>query len=153
MPTATNARSMYPSEIVDRLEEIIESTDWLVSHHAYPDFPPGKDSGDVTHQSFAVGITSTNFLPPDRQRRGGPGLHAESAVVVRWLADLQPDDKRGSYQAALDLEVDLVTRIIYGERDPNLLFRLNSSRRVALSETTLQGEVLLTVRHFYPIEE
>lgn len=150
---ATNPRAMYPSEIVDRIEQHLEGTGWLVSHHAYPDFPPAKDSGDVTHQSFAVGVTSTNFLIDDRQLRGGPGLHAESSVVVRWLADLQPDDKRGSYQAALDLEVDVVTRLIYGTRNPDLLIRLDSARRVALSETTLQGEVMLTVRHFYPIEE
>lgn len=143
--------TLAPSAIVTRIETVIAAdADWHVSHHAYPDFPPAKDSGDVSDHSFAVGVLGTESL--EGRQRASVGAHALTELRVRFLADVQADDKRGSYTRYLGMEADLVALVLSVNRDPDLTVRLESIEpRENHSETTLLGEAVFAVRHMYPL--
>lgn len=146
-------RALLPSEIVSRIElAISESTTsgWLVSHHAFDEFP-SADSSDVLDKSFAVGVTDTTRLE-GRQRRG-VGAHAVSEVVIRIAAHAQGDGKAESYKRHLDLEADIVHRVMALNNNPDLEVQLVSiGDRQVLTPTIRYSQVNLTVRHLYPLQ-
>lgn len=156
--TGTTPRALAPSAIIRRIEDAIADVDgeladgWHVSHHPYPTFPPPLDTGDVIHQSFAVGLLDSEFGIDDRQR-SAVGLHTASELAVRYCALLPADDKRSGYLRYLDLEHEIVARVLACNALPDLELRaLGVETRQAVSNTTLVGELRFAIRHMYAIE-
>lgn len=150
--------ALTPREIVERITDAVRDggTQWILSAHAYPDFPEAKDSGDVLHQSFAVGATRTITPSTDRQTRGRTphiGAWSVTELSARFFADVRPHDKQASYLEALDLEADLIKRISAVARPPELQLRfVGADTREFVDETTYYGEVQFEVTHHYPLE-
>jgi len=138
-------------DLQERVEEAIAlDTEWRISAHTYNDFPPSKDSGDVLHRSFAVGLLDTVATSEERQRRGqsSPGSWVLTTVGVRFTMDVRADDKRGSYREALEAEGELRRLVMNADRNPGLQIRYEqTSQRVLDGEATQLIELRFLVHH------
>lgn len=152
------ALTLTPRELRRRIQDAVvtdqrstTAADWRPSSHAYPDFPPSKDSGDNLHRAYAVGLVDTVRLE-GRQRRQ-VGMHCVTTVGVRFTAQVRADAKVDSYDEFLDLEADLLVRIMRANKNPDLEIQAEGSvARELVSEEVLFGELRFAVRHTYPLE-
>lgn len=151
--------ALTPKQLCQRIEAAVTGAapatgSWHLSAHAYPDFPPSLDSGDVAGLSFAVGAVRTDSDGEGRQRRSGPnarnGAMATTMVGVRFLYDVRADAKRDSYHEFLDQEVELVRFVLAVDTDPDLSIHYESSERIQ-EDAVLMGELSFVVRHLYPL--
>lgn len=152
--------TLHAGQIVDRIvTAVLEGADvgtWVESNHPWPDFPPGKDSGDVTSLSFVVGALGSPFEDDDRQRRRGANARGAALtttdIAVRFLYQVQSDDKQGSYREFLAREAELVRLVMGTDADPDLEIRASGVvDRGAAYDGVLLCEMGFTVRHFYPL--
>lgn len=150
--------TLTPRELRRRIQDAVvtdqrstTAADWHVSAHAYPDFPPSKDSGDNLHRAYAVGLVDT--VPLDGRQRRSVGMHAVTTVGVRFTATVRADAKVDSYDEFLSLEADLMIRVMRVDADPDLQIRCEGSvARELVTEETLFGELRFAARHTYPLE-
>ena len=138
-------------ELQERIEDRIASDGgWVRSAHTYDEFPPSKDSGDILHRSFAVGLPDTTATSEERQPRGRrtPGSFVLTTVAVRFAMDVRADDKRGSYREALQAEAELRSLVMATDRDDGLQLRYEGTpMRTMDSESTRLIEVRFLVHH------
>ncbi len=138
-------------DLQERIEEAIASDPgWVVSAHTYDELPPAKDSGDVAHRSFAVGLLDTTATSEERQptRRSSPGSWVLTRVGVRFLMDVRADDKRGSYREALEAEGELRRLVMSTPRDPGLQLRYEATvSRVLEGDATRLIDVRFLAHH------
>lgn len=137
-------------DLQERLEDRIASDPaWVRSAHSYDEFPPTRDSGDVLHRTFSLGLIDTFATTFERQPRGraSPGSFVQTRIGVRFLAAIRADDKRGSYRDALEAEGELRRLVMAAARDDGLQLRYEgTSLRTMESESRLV-ELRFLVHH------
>ena len=146
--------SITLADVQQRLEEAVEADGtFVLSAHEFDDFPPAKDSGDVLHRAFAVGLLSTETAE-GRQRRGSGhvGAWCLTDVRVRVCFHARADDRRGSYREALDDEERLVSLLLGRETDPELQLRWEGTVNRALAGPSVRmHELQFTAHHHYSL--
>jgi hypothetical protein len=85
-------------------------TGWNQSPYALDEF--GRDTDQLQHHAFAVGVPSTDTHPQAGRRRLTEGLLVVSAVEVRFAHRLKVDDQVGSYDLALVAEREAIGAVL-----------------------------------------
>lgn len=121
---------------------------WQLSRLTWHQFP-GADPLGVEALSYAVGLASSEALPPGRQSRHA--LHAPVTTVVglRYTSRLRPDAAVEDYRLALDREALLMHHCCKIQGAP-LTFR-DAVRGVVGDGTVYLGDLRFDCHHYYPI--
>jgi hypothetical protein len=128
---------------------------WRVSRHPWDVFQSQRDSRQIEHHAFAVGLPSSP--PIDGRQRSGGALVCRTSVGIRWAHALRADNASADYDAALVAEAQLVAaigaqQIPAGTATPNRPFNL---RIVSIDRTTTPdglaflGDVRAELTHTY----
>lgn len=112
------------------------------------------------HKTFDVSVPESTFVDPRRRARGGateaePGIRTDTTVVVRWFWNLRPDGHAADYDAALEIEPDVVAAVLGVDADglgPPVVQDLRRDIVAALERGPVLLETRLRVvfKHLYP---
>lgn len=119
---------------------------WTLSRFAFELF--GRDTDQLTHHAFSVGVPETADHPRDGRQRVAEGLLVTSTVEVKWAHRLRADAQSNDYDAALDAEQQLVAAV-KGISDKHVLV-VRMTRR-AVPEGWVLGSVTFTILHRYAL--
>lgn len=144
---------LNPSDIHRRVQAAIAGAldGWYPSRHSYEDLPSVPDGAEVSHQSYAVALPSSEWQPGRQPRSRTEGQHTGTELRVRWLYRIRVEARDTDYRAALDAELALLRAILATGEDRELRVQLAgpASRRDLTSATgpMLLGELDFTVYH------
>jgi len=128
---------------------------WRTSRHPWDVFAVQRDSRQIEHHGFAVGLPTSR--PVELRQRVGGGLAVETLVSVRWAHRLRADAASTDYDAALLAEAALMAVLALalhagGAATPTQSFNLritDITRTTTGDGLALLGEVVSTVLHSY----
>lgn len=106
-----------------------------------------RDTDNLSHHAFAVGVTGTSPSSKDRQSLTD-GMLVESTVEVRWAHRLRGDAQSADYDAALDAEQAMVAAVVGISSRHILVQRLT---REARAEGWVTGVATFLVQHRYSL--
>lgn len=124
----------------------ITAKGWRESRWGYDLF--GSDPSSVQHKTFAVGVPSASIDPRDNRQRVSEGLLVRSVVSVQWAHVLKADAQRTSYEAALDIEAEIVSAVRSIETAHFLFERAERTTRI---EGYVTGTITFMAHHRYAL--
>tara|TARA_R100000406_G_scaffold52708_1_gene35871 strand:- start:336 stop:776 length:441 start_codon:yes stop_codon:yes gene_type:complete len=112
----------------------------------------GRTRESIAHKAFSVGISQTNQIDAERQRRS-VGVYADSSVQVKFAYRLRPLDVYPTdYDLALDAEELVINKCLssYASIRPEVQVRYLNSDRVSTESSeymihTIDFQVLHTI--------
>jgi len=140
------------STIRARLAAAIDAVSGFAeSRYVYDLF--GSDSRHIMHKAFAVGANQTTAKPQARARRHS-GQWATTTFAVKFAVRIRADAQVADYDAALNLEEDVVQAALAMAQTNITSIELASvpSRTVSPEGEWFLGQVVFSVVHLYPTE-
>ena len=113
----------------------------------------GSDSRHIMHKAFAVGVNQTTSKPTARTRRHS-GQWAVTTYAVKFAVRIRADAQVADYDAALNLEEDVVQAALAMAQTSVSSIELASvpTRTVSPGGEWFLGQIAFEVTHLYPTE-
>jgi len=98
---------LKPSAIRSRLQTALLAalgSAWAVSRHSYDVFPDGRDSRELEHKAFAIGLPQSRPIQGGGRQASAVGVYSGTVVGIRFSFRLRVDAVSADYNEALDAE-------------------------------------------------
>lgn len=155
MASVTLTIRQIRATVVDALGDALGALTppWHLSRHGFRGMErAARDGADIAHLSYAVATPST-VLHAGRQRRDVP-VHTGTALHVRWLYFLRPEDLDESYADALDAEALLLRAVLAVHDGLQVQVTDGATRReIDVGGTWVLGEIRFVVHHPHGLAE
>lgn len=140
LPVST-VRARISASIIGALASYKES------RHSYEDFP-GADSRQIVHQSFALGMLSTEPDGEDVRQRLDKGSMVHTVVGLRVAHKVKADATVADTDTALDAEHAVIKAAMATDRSGGLTIRLlRVDSRRTIGKTIYLSDIRFRLTH------